>query len=134
MKRSIGLGLGFVLLATVPMTAPVSAHHSLSHYDRARYVTIEGTVKEFLWSNPHARIVLVVAGEGGTKEWDFEGGSVNRLTNGGFNRNIIGRGDKVKVAYNPLRNGTPGGFFLAVTTPDGKMYGAERLKGYSGTN
>ena len=128
MNRSAALGLGLVILAA----SPVSAHHSLSHYDRGRYVTIEGTVKDFLWSNPHARIILVVAGEGGAvKEWDFEGGSVNRLTNGGFNRNVIARGDKIKVAYNPLRDGAPGGFFLAVTATDGKMYGAERLKGYS---
>lgn len=132
MKRSITLGLGLVVLAGV---VPASAHHSLSHYDRGRYVTIEGTVKEFMWTNPHARIILVVAGQGGAvKEWDFEGGSINRLSNGGFNRGVIAKGDKIKVAYNPLRDGAAGGFFLAVTATDGKLYGAERLKGYSGAN
>jgi hypothetical protein len=124
MKRLFVLGLGLVL-----WSGAASAHHSLSAYDRTHYKIVEGTVKSFVWGNPHARLNIVVADAAGTAtEWSFEGGGVGRLSGGGFTRDSIGAGDKIKVAYNPMRDGKPGGFFLSVTAPDGKELGRERLQ------
>ena len=120
MRRVIGLVLCSVLLGSLP----VSAHHSLSAYNRNQSKTVEGVVKEFRFANPHARLILLVAAADGTmKEWDFEGGGVRRLQGRGVTANTIAAGDKITVSYNPMRSGSPGGFFVGLTTPDGKTYG-----------
>jgi hypothetical protein len=121
--------LASVILAVLAFgAAPAFAHHSLAAYDRSSYKTVAGTVKAFEWTNPHARLVLVVAGASGPAEWEFEGGSVGRLVSGGFVRDAVAAGDKITVAYNPKRDGRIGGFFVAVTTADGKTYSLERFK------
>jgi len=120
MKRLIGLVLCSVLLGSLP----VSAHHALTAYNRNESKIVEGVVKEFRFANPHARLLLLVAAEDGTmKEWDFEGSGVRRLQGRGFTANTIAKGDKIKVSYNPMRNGSTGGFFVGLTTVDGKFYG-----------
>ena len=125
MSRTISV----CLIALALGAAPAAAHHSLSYYDTSSYKTVEGTVKKFEWTNPHAQLTIVVPGaNGAATEWAFEGGSVGRLTSGGFVRDTIAAGDKITVAYNPKRDGAIGGFFVAVTTSDGKTYALERFR------
>src|SRR4051812_679435 len=112
-----------VLCLVTVTSVPGSAHHSLAAYVMSSYRTVEGTVKTFQWTNPHAKMTLVVpTGNGRSQEWSFEGGSISRLVSGGFLKEAVSPGDKVTVAYNPRRDSTMGGFFIAVTTPDGKTY------------
>lgn len=128
MKTSIVAAFVLILLGTTA----ASAHHSLAIYNRSTYKTVEGTVKQFSWSNPHVQIALTVMGEdGAAKDWNFEGGSINRLVTRGFKRNTMMPGDKVSVSYNPKRDGGTGGFFLAVTAADGHVYGAEALRTFN---
>ena len=47
-----------VFAAALLLTAPVSAHHSDAGVDMESTVTIEGTVKEFAWRNPHAYVII----------------------------------------------------------------------------
>ena len=123
MTRLIGLILSSILLGVLP----AAAHHSLSIYDRNKSDTVEGVVKEWRFANPHARIFLVVATQDGSmKEWDFEGGGVRRLTERGITGNTIAKGDKIKVSYNPMRDGSARGLFVSFTTPDGKTYVTRR--------
>jgi hypothetical protein len=108
---------------------PAAAHHSLAVYTLSSYRTVEGTVKSFEWTNPHARLLVVTTDANGRAvTWDFEGGSVGRLANAGFKKDIIGTGDKIKVAYNPRRDNGIGGFFIAVTTESGTTYSVDRYK------
>ena len=105
------------------------AHHSLAPYAMAEVKTVEGTVKNFDWSNPHVRIYLLVPdGKGGASEWEFEGSSVGRLTSGGFSRDAVAPGDRITVSYNPRRDHTIGGFFVAVTTAAGTTYTTDRFR------
>ena len=123
MTRMIGLILSSILLGSVPAVA----HHSLSIYDRNQSKTVEGVVKEFIFANPHARILLrVSSADGSMKEWDFEGGGVNRLTERGISVNTIKTGDKISVSYNPMRNGSARGLFVSFTAADGKTYVTRR--------
>jgi len=129
MKRLIALALCSACLGSIP----ASAHHSLAANNRSTYKTVEGTVKTFEWTNPHAKLSVVVPGPGGTvTQWDFEGGSIGRLMGGGFKRDAVAPGDKVTVAYNPKRDGAVGGFFLAVTTADGTTYALDRFNRFKG--
>ena len=53
---------------------PTAAHHSNSAYQVDQIVTLEGTVKEWRWMNPHTWLIMTVQGEDGkTKEWAVEG-------------------------------------------------------------
>ncbi len=117
---AVCLGIGVI---------PASAHHSLAAYNLSTYKTVEGTIKTFEWSNPHAKLALIVPGpDGRGTEWDFEGGSIGRLTSGGWVKGAVGPGDKVTVAYNPRRSAAIGGFFIAVTTAAGTTYSIDRFK------
>jgi Family of unknown function (DUF6152) len=119
------LALASALLAIIPA---VYAHHSLSPYAMEEQRTVEGTVKSFDWSNPHVRINLMVPdANGGANQWKFEGGSPGRLTSGGFTKDVISSGDKITVAYNPRRDYSIGGFFVAVTA-NGKTYSTDRFR------
>ena len=123
------LALAVALLAVGPAAY---AHHSLSPYAMEEQRSVEGTVKTFDWSNPHVRINLLVPdANGGAKQWEFEGGSPGRLTSGGFTKDVISAGDKITVAYNPRRDHSIGGFFVAVTT-NGKTYSTDRFRAPSG--
>jgi hypothetical protein len=47
-------------IAMAIFALPAFAHHSYSMFDGTKTVTLEGTVKEFQWVNPHAWILLMV--------------------------------------------------------------------------
>ena len=49
-------------IATLAIYAiPAAAHHSFAMFDAEKTVTLDGSVKEFQWTNPHAWIMLNVA-------------------------------------------------------------------------
>ena len=125
MTRRIGFFQCSVLVCSLVIGAlPASAHHSLTAYNRSQAKTVEGVVKEFRFANPHARLILLVAAQDGTmKEWDFEGGGIRRLQDRGLTAKTIASGDRITVTYNPMRSGSSGGFFVGLTTADGKTYG-----------
>jgi hypothetical protein len=125
MKGPIGIGAVFVCLVAIPAWA----HHSLSAYNVTAYKTVDGTVRNFEWTNPHAKLTLVVAdAQGHTATWNFEGSGVSRLTSGGLTKGALAAGDKITVAYNPRRDNGIGGFFIAVTFPNGTTYSVDRYK------
>lgn len=107
------------VLAVVP--TPAIAHHSFAMFDQTKIVTLEGTVGEFQWTNPHAFIELDVGNGGKVTRWALELNSPNNLTRQGWHRTSVKPGDKVTIRANPLRSGKPGGLFLDLKFPDGKV-------------
>ena len=100
------------------------AHHSPVMFDRSKKQTINGTVKEFVWTNPHASIqVDVVNAQGVTEVWGVEMNSPNNLVKQGWKSTILKGGDKVSVVGNPLRAGEHGLLFLSIKLPDGRVLG-----------
>jgi hypothetical protein len=101
------------------------AHHSPVMFDRSKKQTITGTVKEFVWTNPHASIqVEVVNAKGATEIWGIEMNSPNNLVKQGWKSTILKGGDKVTVMGNPLREADkPGLLFLSIKLPDGRVLG-----------
>jgi hypothetical protein len=117
MNRVIALlGTGALLAAM-----PVAAHHSFAMFDQKKIMTLEGTVHEFQWTNPHAFIELDVPGGGKTTRWSIELNSPNNLKRQGWNRTALKAGDKVTLRMSPLRDGHPGGLFLDVRLSNGKV-------------
>jgi hypothetical protein len=110
-----------VALVALASAAPALAHHSFAMFDQTKIVTLEGAVHEFQWTNPHAWIELDVASGAKTTRWAIELNSPNNLTRQGWRRTALKPGDRVKVRINPLRDGKPGGLFLDVVLPTGKV-------------
>ncbi len=115
MRNALSLAMAAALLA-----APALAHHSGAMFDATKTVTLDGTVKEFQWTNPHSWLQMVVPdGTGAPKEWSLELVSLNVLSHNGWKPTTLKPGDKIEVTMHPLKNGDPGGMGVAVTFPDG---------------
>jgi hypothetical protein len=108
----------------VTLALPAAAHHSFAMFDSAKETTLQGTVKEFQWTNPHAWVQLLVAGpDGKTTEWSIECASPNALKRQGWRGTSIKSGDRVTVIIHPLKSGEPGGSLVILTLPDGSQLG-----------
>ena len=108
---------------------PAMAHHSFAMFDRTKAVVVTGTVKAFEWTNPHSWIRLEVMEKGSPETYAFELNSPNNLSRQGWSSKSLKPGDKVELTFNPVRDGTKGGLFVAATFPDGHILGdATRAK------
>jgi hypothetical protein len=117
--------LGLAGIAAIAIHAiPVAAHHSFAMFDALKIVQLEGTVKEFQWTNPHAWILLNVNSDQGQQvQWAIEMNGPTGLARQGWLPKTLTPGMQIKVHIHPLRDGKSGGQFLAVTLPDGKVMG-----------
>ena len=116
--------LGLAGIAIAMYSIPAVAHHSFAMFDADKKVTIEGTVKEFQWTNPHSWILMNVANQGGQMEqWAIEMGAPGGLARQGWVPKTLTPGMKVSAVIHPLKDGTHGGQFMAVTLPDGTVKG-----------
>jgi hypothetical protein len=93
-------------------------------FDRERVIQLNGVVKEFLWTNPHASFKVEVQGaQGATQLWLIEMNGTANLVHEGWKRSSIKPGDKVTVTVNPLRDGRPGAWYLGITLANGTKLG-----------
>ena len=115
--RIAAIAAGGVAVAAVPALA----HHSFAMFDQSKQMTLEGTVHEFQWTNPHSFIELDVASGGRTQRWSIELNSPNNLKRQGWKRTSLKTGEHVSVRIAPLRNGNTGGLFLDLRKPDGRV-------------
>jgi hypothetical protein len=118
---------GAIVAAVALVAGAAQAHHSFAMFDMTREVTVNGTVRQFQWTNPHAYIQLMAKDEQGRDvEWSMEMGAPMYLYARGWRPSSLKAGMQIKVTLNPLRNGRPGGVVRDVTTPDGKPIGTNR--------
>jgi hypothetical protein len=102
----------FVGGALVVASGAAKGHHSFAMFDQQNLIELEGVVKEFRYSAPHAFIILDVKQEDGTTEaWILEGVSPSALTREGWSRETVSPGDQIKIKVAPLRSGAPGGWW-----------------------
>src|SRR3989442_6069155 len=82
-----------VILALVSGAAPLSAHHSWP-VSFSQLVTGRGTVKEFVWGNPHPMITLEVrTDDGKIEKWLAGGPAINRTEANGWANTTAKAGD-----------------------------------------
>ena len=110
------------LAAVLLQPAVVLSHHSNSAYEVQKVITITGVVKEFVWSNPHTWLhVIVDDGQGGKAEWACEGRAPGILLRAGWTRNSLKPGDTVTVDMSPAKNGSKTSIIARVTKADGTI-------------
>jgi len=109
-------------IAAAAFAASALAHHSFAMFDSQQTVTLDGTVKEFEWVNPHSWLRVMVKDEktGQQMMWALELSSPSRLVTMGMRADSVKPGDAVSVTFHPLRNGARGGQFIQAVLPGGK--------------
>jgi len=116
--------LGLAGIVVVMFAVPAIAHHSFAMFDAEKSKTLDGTVKEFQWTNPHSWILMTVnSAEGKAEQWAIEMGGPAGLARQGWVPKTLTPGMKIQTVIHPLRDGTNGGQFMAVTLPDGTKFG-----------
>ncbi len=118
--RSRRAALAAILAGAFGFAGVAGAHHSFAMFDQTKMVTVEGTVKDFQWTNPHVWIEVMVATPEGEKQYSIETVNLNVLKRSGWKFNTLKPGDKVTVVMNPFRSGAPGGSLVSATLADGR--------------
>jgi Family of unknown function (DUF6152) len=105
----------------------VAAHHSSAMFDYSRSLTIEGTVKELRWVNPHVSLLILGTTEasGEPTDWLLETTSPSILVRLGWTRTSLKAGDRVRAQIFPLSDREQhGGTLERVTSIEtGKSFG-----------
>jgi hypothetical protein len=93
-----------VLVASVLAAGAVSAfaHHSPARYDMQAMHTVEGTITEYEWGNPH--VYLSVRENGNDRVWIVEAFPSTAMKQYGWSKETFALGDRVVVAGHPGRN------------------------------
>ena len=114
--------LSLATIAVGIFVVPASAHHSFAMFDAQKEVTLQGTVKEFEWTNPHSWLRVTVNDQKTGKPvlWALELSSPARLTTMGMHADTVKAGDVVSVTFHPMKDGTRGGQFMSAKLPNGK--------------
>ena len=116
--------LALIAAMLTAAAVPAAAHHSNSAYQVDQIITLEGTVKEWRWMNPHTWLYLTVQGaDGKAQEWAVEGRPPGILGRAGWSSTILVPGEKVTVHASPAKNGDPEGIIARVTKADGTVLG-----------
>ena len=120
--RNLALGaLGALLVA-----GPTFAHHAWP-VDRAKEVTVKGTVTSYTWSDPHVMIALDVrAANGSVEKWNVGGPSMNRMAGNGWGQTTLKPGDVITGVGFRFSDGSNVLQLQKITMADGKemlLYG-----------
>ena len=114
-----------VALGVVMLSVSGQAHHSsAAFYVVSASVTINGTVTQFRFINPHARVYLTVVDQNGeSREWMAEGANAGVLRRVGWTGNELKPGDKITITGAPSRDGSPKVEWRVITLADGTQLG-----------
>jgi hypothetical protein len=108
------LGLTAILLMIPVVTY---AHHgSIVSYDMKKMVSMEGTVTEFQWRNPHVYILYDVKdAQGNVVTWGAETHSPIVCENqDGWTKSTLKPGDKITISVYPSKINTPRGLLAKI--------------------
>lgn len=104
MRHRLLISLG-ALACLALGSGPLFAHHSsTSVYLQDKTQKIEGTLKEFLWRNPHSFMKVEAPDDKGDMQlWVIEGAAPTQLSESGMTSTTLRPGDHVIVIGKPGR-------------------------------
>jgi len=109
------------LFAVAPLL--VEAHHSSVMFDSTKEVTLEGTVKEFQYTNPHSWLLVDVTNkDGSVTTWGFEAEGPSTLMQRKIRPSDFPFGMKVTITGNPMKDGRPAAIWVKAIRSDGKVF------------
>ncbi len=111
-----------LIFSLVGGAVPVLAHHSWP-VDMDNLVTVQGTVIEFMWENPHPMISLMVSTSNGeTEVWQIGGPAINRMEAKGWTKTTVNPGDVITGVGYQFRDGQKIIRLEKVTFADGTQF------------
>ena len=103
-RRLVLVSLIALMLLTLGGGLALAHHSATATYIHGKSVKIEGTLKEFIWRNPHSFIKVEAPDEKGEMQiWVIEGAAPGQLAEQGLTTNRLRPGDHVIVTGQPGR-------------------------------
>ena len=119
--------LGFVTTASLLLTLGVAeGHHGYAAFDTKAEVTVEATVTDFHWTNPHCVVEFDVKDDTGhVRAWHGEVSSPRHLAPRGWTTTTLEPGDKITITGYPGKNNVPSMWVTKIVLPDGKALSSQ---------
>jgi Family of unknown function (DUF6152) len=105
------------------LSVSLVAHHGAASFDSGKLVTVNGTVTEYVWSNPH--VLVKVDGKddsGNIEHWVLEAWNPVTQASRGWSKNTFKPGDEVSFEINRAKNGQPIGEIRGRIVINGKEF------------
>ena len=114
------------LVALLAVSVTLVAHHGGASFDTTRELTLQGSVTEWIWANPHCFLKFDAKDETGTvRNWVVETGNPTDMSRSGWARTSFKVGDVVTVTLQPVKSGAPVGRIRSVVLPGGQRLGSQ---------
>ena len=98
--------LALAALGPALFAAAAQAHHSAAMFDTATELTLEGTITQYDWKNPHVYMAIRTQGADGAEVvQEIEAGASSVLLPLGLTPDALHPGDRVSVVVNPNKRG-----------------------------
>jgi hypothetical protein len=114
----------FLSAVILVVHGPALAHHGSGvSYDLSKVVTMEGTVTEFQWRNPHVYVLYDVKdAQGNVVNWGAETHSPVVCENQDhWTKSTLKPGDKITIGVFQSKLGSPRGLLAKIVMDDGKV-------------
>jgi hypothetical protein len=98
---------------------PALPHHSDAGVDMSKLVSFQGTVKEFVWKNPHVYFLVSSQRNGQPVTWEVQMANLSGLARKGWTPETLKAGDKVTVRAHPAADGRTYGIVETVEKEGG---------------
>ena len=110
------------VVAITILSARLDAHHGAAAYDMGTTRTLEATIVDFRWINPHALIEFEAASEDGSvRRWTAETAGLTILLRAGWTKSTLTSGMQVTIVGHPARNGSATMILDRVVRSDGRV-------------
>lgn len=111
----------FLSIAFLISSGEAFAHHGGAEYDMKTTITVEGTVTDFRFINPHVQILFDTKDEkGNVVHWSCEGPDPAMLVRVGWTRETMKPGDHVTFIAHPAKSGAKVIMLQKLTLADGR--------------
>lgn len=106
-----------LLVVPLILALRVFAHHGTAAYDTTNTVTVNGTITDFEFINPHVMVFFEVKNEkGSVDKWQ---GELNHLARYGWSRQTLKPGDQVTFSGLRAKSGATALWITKILAADG---------------
>jgi hypothetical protein len=113
-----------IALLLVTCSLPCFAHHNYRlAFDPENPITLDGTVVEFSWKNPHLEILIDVEDDDGTVvHWRIATAAPRIATRNGVEKDTVTSGEPIRVSGIAARDGSNQMRATSMTLQDGRIF------------
>ena len=110
----------FLLTTAFLLSASAFAHHGRASYSQD-IISLEATVTEFRFVNPHVQVYFDITTEAGEiEQWQGELTAPNKLARGGWTKTTLQPGDQIRITGRAARNDGHSVAINEIIMPDGE--------------